>query len=198
MLSCYHVIMLSCSLLDKLAMPCTRTVSPQYDDYSLGDSDLQHLVVHHDQDGGEPQCLVWACRACKRMRRVLDRRAMATVRERKRLSKVNEAFECLRRHTSTSSNHRLPKVQRKTYKHILSMIVFQVEILRNAISYIQSLEKCLGISFQDERKENVVGSKSSEEDNDYETFKCLEATDESVTSISVPLQDRTSRTSSKQ
>ena len=92
-------------------MPCTRTVSPQYDDYSMGDSDLQHLVVHHDQDGGEPQCLVWACRACKRMRRVLDRRAMATVRERKRLSKVNEAFECLRQHTSTSSNHRLPKVR---------------------------------------------------------------------------------------
>ena len=71
--------------------------------------------------------------------------------------------------------------------------------MRNAISYIQSLEKCLGISFEDERKENVVNvrrSKESEEDNDYETFKCLEA-DESVTSISVPLQDRTSRTSSK-
>ena len=97
-------------------MPCTRTVSPQYDD-------LQHLVVHHDQEGGEPQCLVWACRACKRMRRVLDRRAMATVRERKRLSKVNEAFECLRQATSTSSNHRLPKVQ-KTIKHISARIVF--------------------------------------------------------------------------
>ena len=171
-------------------MPCTRTVSPQYDD-------LQHLVVHHDQEGGEPQCLVWACRACKRMRRVLDRRAMATVRERKRLSKVNEAFECLRQATSTSSNHRLPKVQ-KTIKQISARIVFQVEILRNAISYIQSLEKCLGISFQDERKENVVSSKDSEEDYDYETFKCLEGSDESVTSISVPLQDRTSRTSSKQ
>ena len=74
----------------------------------------------------------------------------------------------------------------------------QVEILRNAISYIQSLEKCLGISFEEERKENVVSvsSKESEEDNDYETFKCLEA-DESVTSVSVPLQDRTPRTSSK-
>ena len=70
--------------------------------------------------------------------------------------------------------------------------------MRNAISYIQSLEKCLGISFQDERKENVVSSKDSEEDYDYETFKCLEGSDESVTSISVPLQDRTSRTSSKQ
>ena len=68
--------------------------------------------------------------------------------------------------------------------------------MRNAISYIQSLEKCLGISFEEERKENVVSSKGSEEDNDYETFKCLEASDESVTSISVPLQDRTPRTSS--
>ena len=78
-------------------------------------------------------------------------------------------------------------------------MVLQVEILRNAISYIQSLEKCLGINFEDERKENVVSvrsSKESEEDNDYKTFKCLEA-DESVTSISVPLQDRASRTSSK-
>ena len=54
----------------------------------------------------------------------------------------------------------------------------------------------MGISFEEERKENVVSSKGSEEDNDYETFKCLEA-DESVTSISVPLQDRTPRTSSK-
>ena len=74
--------------------------------------------------------------------------------------------------------------------------IVQVEILRNAISYIQSLEKCLGISFEEERKENVVSSKGSEEDNDYETFKCLEASDDSVTSISVPLQDRTARTSS--
>ena len=31
---------------------------------------------------------MWACRACKRMRRVMDRRAMATVRERRRLGKV--------------------------------------------------------------------------------------------------------------
>ena len=69
--------------------------------------------------------------------------------------------------------------------------------MRNAISYIQSLEKCLGISFEEERKENVVSVSSKEsEDNDYETFKCLEA-DESVTSVSVPLQDRIPRTSSK-
>ena len=72
-------------------------VSDQYDtDYSLagdvgegdGDHHLQHLMVHHHGPGHEAQCLVWACRACKRMRRVMDRRAMATVRERKRLGKV--------------------------------------------------------------------------------------------------------------
>ena len=42
----------------------------------------------------------------------MDRRAMATVRERKRLGKVNQAFEILRQHTSASTNHRLPKVRR--------------------------------------------------------------------------------------
>ena len=79
----------SFSLSVLFQMPCSRSSRSQFSDYSLADSDhLQHLVVHHDQGGGEPQCLVWACRACKRMRRVLDRRAMATVRERKRLSKV--------------------------------------------------------------------------------------------------------------
>ena len=71
--------------------------------------------------------------------------------------------------------------------------MLQVEILRNAISYIQSLEKCLGISLEDERKENVVSSTDCEENKDYETFKCIEVeADESVTSISVPLQDRRS------
>ena len=41
--------------------------------------------------------------------------------------KVNEAFETLRQQTSTSSNQRLPKV----------------EILRNAICYIEALESLL-------------------------------------------------------
>ena len=61
-------------------MRCTRSSDDQCDDY---DGELQHLVVHHGggqgghhADGGnqgEAQCLVWACRACKRMRRVMDR-----------------------------------------------------------------------------------------------------------------------------
>ena len=104
---------------------------------------------------------------------------------------MNEAFEMLRQHTSTSSNHRLPKVEVTAFSYLTPRLrlILQVEILRNAISYIQSLEKCLGISFEDERKENVVSSKDREENKTYETFKCIEA-DESVTSISVPLQHR--------
>ena len=106
---------------------------------------------------------------------------------------MNEAFEMLRQHTSTSSNHRLPKVEVTAFSYLTPRLrlILQVEILRNAISYIQSLEKCLGISLEDERKENVVSSNDCEENKDYETFKCLEIeADESVTSVSVPLQDR--------
>ena len=46
------------------------------------------------------------------------------------LFKVNEAFETLRQQTSSSSNQRLPKV----------------EILRNAICYIEALESLLSNS----------------------------------------------------
>ena len=50
---------------------------------------VPHLVAPVSGDeGGPPQCLVWACRACKRMNRGVDRRQAATVRERKRLGKV--------------------------------------------------------------------------------------------------------------
>lgn len=45
--------------------------------------------------------------------------------------KVNEAFEVLKRRTSTNPNQRLPKV----------------EILRNAIEYIESLEDLLQVKF---------------------------------------------------
>eukprot|EP00096_Caligus_rogercresseyi_P003205 TRINITY_DN1586_c2_g1_i2.p1 TRINITY_DN1586_c2_g1~~TRINITY_DN1586_c2_g1_i2.p1 ORF type:complete len:144 (-),score=17.86 TRINITY_DN1586_c2_g1_i2:190-621(-) len=84
-----------------------------------------------DQHGSN--CLLWACSICKIKRTSLksDRRTAATLRERKRLRKVNEAFEILRRQTSgtsgSSSNQRLPKV----------------EILRNAITYIECLESVL-------------------------------------------------------
>ncbi|XP_051740096.1 myoblast determination protein 1 homolog [Ctenopharyngodon idella] len=78
----------------------------------------------HHQAG---RCLLWACKACKRKTTNADRRKAATMRERRRLSKVNDAFETLKRCTSTNPNQRLPKV----------------EILRNAISYIESLQALL-------------------------------------------------------
>ncbi|XP_041845338.1 myoblast determination protein 1 homolog isoform X1 [Melanotaenia boesemani] len=72
-------------------------------------------------------CLLWACKACKRKTTHADRRKAATMRERRRLSKVNDAFETLKRCTASNPNQRLPKV----------------EILRNAISYIESLQTLL-------------------------------------------------------
>ncbi|XP_077566279.1 myogenic factor 5 [Stigmatopora nigra] len=73
------------------------------------------------------RCLQWACKACKRKSSFVDRRRAATMRERRRLKKVNHAFETLRRCTSANPAQRLPKV----------------EILRNAIHYIESLQDLL-------------------------------------------------------
>ena len=76
---------------------------------------------------GPRRCLLWACKACKKKTVTVDRRKAATLRERRRLRKVNEAFEVLKRRTSDNPNQRLPKV----------------EILRNAIEYIEGLEALL-------------------------------------------------------
>lgn len=98
--------------------------------------DQHHVPVAEVEDGhvraprGLHQagpCLLWACKACKTKTSQTDRRKAATMRERRRLSKVNAAFEALRRCTASSPNQRLPKV----------------EILRNAISYIESLQALL-------------------------------------------------------
>ncbi|KAM9861033.1 myoblast determination protein 1 homolog 2-like [Aulostomus maculatus] len=98
-----------------------------------------HVPVAEDEDehvrapGGLHQaghCLLWACKACKRKTTHADRRKAATMRERRRLSKVNDAFETLKRCTASNPNQRLPKV----------------EILRNAISYIESLQSLLRAS----------------------------------------------------
>ena len=103
------------------------------DDWGYEISQHQH---YGSQQSRHHQCLTWACKACKRRggsngggARV-DRRHAATMRERKRLRKVNEAFEILWKRTSSQPNQRLPKV----------------EILRNAIAYIESLEKLLNSS----------------------------------------------------
>ncbi|UJR28496.1 hypothetical protein I4U23_009734 [Adineta vaga] len=76
---------------------------------------------------GTRRCLLWACKACKRKTVTVDRRKAATMRERRRLRKVNEAFETLKKRTCPNPSQRLPKV----------------EILRNAIEYIENLEDLL-------------------------------------------------------
>ncbi|XP_018308757.1 transcription factor SUM-1 isoform X1 [Mycetomoellerius zeteki] len=92
---------------------------------------IEHVPHPHVLDASSPhgprRCLLWACKACKKKTVTVDRRKAATLRERRRLRKVNEAFEVLKRRTSNNPNQRLPKV----------------EILRNAIEYIESLEALL-------------------------------------------------------
>ncbi|XP_046742808.1 transcription factor SUM-1 isoform X1 [Diprion similis] len=106
--------------------------SPSADGEEAGDGEaVEHVPHPHVLDTGSPhgprRCLLWACKACKKKTVTVDRRKAATLRERRRLRKVNEAFEALKRRTSNNPNQRLPKV----------------EILRNAIEYIESLEALL-------------------------------------------------------
>ncbi|XP_075396651.1 myogenin [Tenrec ecaudatus] len=81
------------------------------------------------------QCLPWACKVCKRKSVSVDRRRAATLREKRRLKKVNEAFEALKRSTLLNPNQRLPKV----------------EILRSAIQYIERLQALLSSLNHEER-----------------------------------------------
>ncbi|XP_018794178.1 PREDICTED: myogenic-determination protein isoform X1 [Bactrocera latifrons] len=109
------------------------TPSPIFTDYDENSlSSEEHVLaplVCSSAQTSRP-CLTWACKACKKKNVSVDRRKAATLRERRRLRKVNEAFEVLKRRTSTNPNQRLPKV----------------EILRNAIEYIESLEDLLQAS----------------------------------------------------
>ncbi|XP_034982812.1 myogenic factor 5 [Zootoca vivipara] len=90
---------------------------------SDGEEHVRAPTGHH-QAG---HCLLWACKACKKKSSTVDRRKAATLRERRRLKKVNQAFEALKRCTTANPSQRLPKV----------------EILRNAIRYIESLQELL-------------------------------------------------------
>lgn len=78
----------------------------------------------HSEPHCPGQCLPWACKLCKRKTVTMDRRRAATLREKRRLKKVNEAFDALKRSTLMNPNQRLPKV----------------EILRSAIQYIEKLQ----------------------------------------------------------
>ncbi|XP_054032212.1 myogenin [Dryobates pubescens] len=86
------------------------------------------------------QCLPWACKVCKRKSVSMDRRRAATLREKRRLKKVNEAFEALKRSTLLNPNQRLPKV----------------EILRSAIQYIERLQSLLSSLNQQERDQREL------------------------------------------
>uniref|UniRef100_A0A1I8IH24 BHLH domain-containing protein n=1 Tax=Macrostomum lignano TaxID=282301 RepID=A0A1I8IH24_9PLAT len=86
-----------------------------------------HKEEHVVAPGGHGKCLLWACKACKKKTITVDRRKAATMRERRRLRKVNDAFEALKRRTSANPSQRMPKV----------------EILRQAIEYIECLEDML-------------------------------------------------------
>lgn len=86
----------------------------------------------------EGQCLMWACKICKRKSAPTDRRKAATLRERRRLKKINEAFDALKRKTVANPNQRLPKV----------------EILRSAISYIERLQDLLQTLDEQEKTPN--------------------------------------------
>ncbi|KAK3583952.1 hypothetical protein CHS0354_033745 [Potamilus streckersoni] len=87
--------------------------------------DLTPHILAPGQHGPNRRCLMWACKACKRKSGTVDRRKAATLRERRRLRKVNEALEALKRRTCPNPNQKLPKV----------------EILRIAIDYIENLEE---------------------------------------------------------
>lgn len=110
-------------------------------DYSLSSSASSSTVCTANSTGRK--CLAWACKVCKKKTSTPDRRKQATMRERRRLRKVNEAFETLKKRTCPNPNQRLPKV----------------EILRNAIEYIESLEELLKSSSSSSNVQNSLHSK---------------------------------------
>jgi len=94
----------------------------------LGDITTPHVLAPGSQEHGpDRHCLLWACKACKKKTVTVDRRKAATMRERRRLRRVNEAFDALKKRTCPNPTQRMPKV----------------EILRNTIVYIEGLEGLL-------------------------------------------------------
>ncbi|XP_048488071.1 myoblast determination protein 1 homolog [Plutella xylostella] len=97
------------------------------------DSHVQHVL------GPSKRCLAWACKACKRKTAAVDRRKAATLRERRRLRKVNAAFDELRVRARAGSG-RLPKL----------------EILRAAIQHIERLQAALRTAMDTESCKSYV------------------------------------------
>lgn len=119
------------------------------------------------------RCLAWACKACKQRSSVADRRRAATVRERRRLKKVNHAFEALRRCTSAASSSSSSSSSGPAQR------LAKVEILRNAIQHIQSLQEIL--REQVHSYYSLPGSSGSEPGSP--TSNC---SDDMVTSTTLP------------
>ncbi|KAK1166803.1 myogenic factor 6 [Acipenser oxyrinchus oxyrinchus] len=119
-------------------------VSPLYQGSDGTLSPGQEQVPSETGDRLQPhcagQCLIWACKTCKRKSAPTDRRKAATLRERRRLKKINEAFEALKRKTVPNPSQRLPKV----------------EILRSAINYIEKLQDLLRTLDQQEKLQGNV------------------------------------------
>uniref|UniRef100_A0A8D2MTU5 Myogenic factor 6 n=1 Tax=Zonotrichia albicollis TaxID=44394 RepID=A0A8D2MTU5_ZONAL len=125
---------------DGTLSPCQDQMQPEAGSDSSGE---EHVLA---PPGLQPphfpgQCLIWACKTCKRKSAPTDRRKAATLRERRRLKKINEAFEALKRRTVANPNQRLPKV----------------EILRSAISYIERLQDLLHRLDQQEKMQEIGG-----------------------------------------
>ena len=107
---------------------CSRLLSLMFDFLLSAVVRLEwHITYNISLPIGERQCLIWACKACKRKTNIFDKRRAATDRERRRLTKVNAAFEVLKRRTCTNPEQRMPKVT----------------ILRSAIQYIERLQMML-------------------------------------------------------
>ena len=139
--------------------PCKEDSECKTDDDLSSDDNDEHIphVLAPGYHGPNRRCLLWACKACKRKTVTIDRRKAATMRERRRLRKVNEAFETLKRRTCPNPNQRLPKV----------------EILRNAIEYIESLEELLHGSRVARTDEACNDAGSSSSGSDYMVSPCV-------------------------
>lgn len=56
---------------------------------SMTSEEQQHILAPKCMAGKNRPCLTWACKACKKKNVAVDRRRAATMRERRRLRKVN-------------------------------------------------------------------------------------------------------------
>ncbi|EGT38204.1 hypothetical protein CAEBREN_11281 [Caenorhabditis brenneri] len=98
-------------------------IKPEKDNTSRDQNSADQ--TSQNNDNGENSSTSGSANAPRRTK--LDRRKAATMRERRRLRKVNEAFEVVKQRTCPNPSQRLPKV----------------EILRSAIDYINTLERML-------------------------------------------------------